>query len=360
MSRYRFEPTAHIDPEALQHNLRVAANTVPGGKVMAVIKANGYGHGMLRAARALDAADAFAVARISEGVELRKAGVSHPVLILAGCHDADELAAAAEHDLQLVVHHRGQLKLLDSAEIDRQLVCWLKVDTGMNRLGFRGAEAMTACTELRACPSVRGNPLLMTHLANADDLDDDYTRIQLQRFQTVRDQMSGECSIANSAGILGWPASHAQWQRPGIMLYGASPLAGHTASELNLKPAMTFSASLIAIKHIRAGEPVGYGGTWHAPEDMPIGVLAVGYGDGYPRGLPAGTPVLLNGKRAPLIGRVSMDTCTLDLRENPEARVGDVAVLWGKGLPADEIAHAAGTIAYDLFCGVTGRVRFNT
>ena len=283
MSAFRFEPTAHIDSEALRHNLRLAANAVPGGKVMAVIKANGYGHGMLRAARALDAAHAFAVARTGEGVELREAGVTHPLLVLAGCHDAEELAAAAKHDLQLVVHQRGQLELLNSARLNRQLVCWLKVDTGMNRLGFDAAEATIVYEELQACSNVLGEPLLMTHLANADDLDDNYTRVQLQRFQPLREQLAVDCSIANSAGILGWPASHAGWQRPGIMLYGGSPLAGRTASELNLKPVMTFSAGLIAIKHVKAGEPVGYGGIWRAPEDMRVGVLAVGYGDGYPR-----------------------------------------------------------------------------
>ena len=360
MSQRGFEPTARIDLDALRHNLRVAAEAAPAGKVMAVIKANGYGHGMIRVARALAAADAFAVARVGEGVELREAGVTHPVLVLAGCHDADELAAATRHDLQLVVQQQRQVDLLNSVELDRPLRCWLKVDTGMNRLGFGAEQAAAAYRDLQACTNVHGNPPVMTHLANADDLDDDYTLTQLQRFQNVRDQLRADISIANSAGILGWPGSHARWQRPGIMLYGASPLLGRTATELNLKPVMTFSTRLIAVRQIKAGEPVGYGGIWRAPEDMPIGVLAVGYGDGYPREMPAGTPVLLNGKRVPLVGRVSMDTSTLDLRGMPEARVGDPAVLWGEGLPADEIAKAAGTIAYTLFCGITDRVRFTT
>ena len=360
MSPQGFEPRAHIDLDALRHNLRVAAAAAPDGKVMAVIKASGYGHGMQRVASALAAADAFAVARVGEGVALREAGVTHPLLVLAGCHDADELAAAAAHDLQLVVQQRGQVDLLNSAELGRQLRCWLKVDTGMNRLGFCAGQAAGAFRDLQACTNVHGDPALMTHLANADDLDDDYTLTQLQRFQDITRQLPGDISIANSAGILGWPGSHAHWQRPGIMLYGASPLTGRKASELNLKPVMTFSARLIAIRQVKAGEPVGYGGIWRAPEDMPVGVLAVGYGDGYPREMPAGTPVLMNGKRVPLVGRVSMDTSTLDLRGIPEARVGDTAVLWGEGLPADEIAGAAGTIAYTLFCGITARVRFTT
>lgn len=360
MSPAGFEPRALINLDALRHNLRVAAAAVPGGKVMAVIKADGYGHGMQRVAGAMAAADAFAVARVGEGVELREAGVTHPLLVLAGCHDAEELAAAAEHDLQMVVQQQGQVDLLNSVELDRPLRCWLKVDTGMNRLGFCAEQAVGAYKRLQACSSVHADPPLMTHLANADDLDDDYTLTQLQRFQDVRDQLPGDISIANSAGILGWPGSHAHWQRPGIMLYGASPLIGRTASELNLKPVMTFSARLIAIRQVKAGEPVGYGGIWRAPEDMPVGVLAVGYGDGYPREMPAGTPVLLNGKRVPLVGRVSMDTSTLDLRGIAEARVGDSAVLWGEGLPADEIAGAAGSIAYTLFCGITARVKFTT
>jgi alanine racemase len=355
-----FEPTAHIDLEALRHNLQVAARAAPAGNVMAVIKANGYGHGMVRVARAMEAADAFAVARVGEGVELREAGVTHPVLVLAGCHDADELAAAVAHDLQLVVQQQGQLDLLNAIELDKQLRCWMKVDTGMNRLGFDAKQAFAAFVGLQACTNVQGSPTLMTHLANADDLDDDYTLTQLRGFQVICEQFPVDCSVANSAGILGWPGTHADWQRPGIMLYGASPLSGLTATQLNLRPAMTFSARLIAVKHIKAGDPVGYGGIWRAPEDMPIGVLAVGYGDGYPREMPAGTPVLLNGKRAPLVGRVSMDTCALDLRGMSEARVGDLAVLWGEGLPADEIAQAAGTIAYTLFCGITARVRFTT
>lgn len=324
---------------------------------MPVIKANGYGHGMLRAAGALNTADAFAVARVGEAVQLREAGVSKPLLVLAGCHDRDELAIAARHNLQIVIQRQGQIELLNSAKLASPLQCWLKSDTGMNRLGFRPEQTVIAYRELQASPNARPNPLLMTHLANADNLNDPYTQTQLNGFHAINQELSAVASIANSAGILGWPDSHAQWQRPGIMLYGSSPLSGHTAAELGLLPVMTFSARLIAVKHLKAGDPVGYGGIWQAPEDMPIGVLAVGYGDGYPREMPAATPVLLNGERVSLVGRVSMDTCTVDLRGMPQAGVGDRAVLWGEGLPADEIALAAGTIAYTLFCGITARVK---
>lgn len=360
MSHTGFEPTAHINLDALKHNLAVVRKAAPAGKVMAVIKANGYGHGMIRVARALETADAFAVARVGEGVELREAGVSHPLLVLSGCHDAAELALAVRHDLQIVVQQQQQVNMLNAMELDKALSCWLKLDTGMNRLGLDSEQLASAFRALQDCANVQGKPLLMTHLANADNLEDDYTQTQLQRFNAACDQLATEYSAANSAGILGWPDSHTHWQRPGIMLYGASPLLGRTATELGLKPVMTLTARLIAIKHLKAGEPVGYGGIWRAPEDMPIGVLAVGYGDGYPREMPAGTPVLLNGKRVPLVGRVSMDTCTLDLRGMTEARTGDAGILWGEGLAADEIAQAAGTIAYTLFCGITARVRFST
>ncbi len=324
---------------------------------MAVIKANGYGHGMLRVAAALRTADAFAVARVSEALQLREAGVTKPLLVLAGCHDQQELEIAARHDLENVIQQQGQLGLLKSAKLDKPLNCWLKLDTGMNRLGFRPEQAVAAYRELQSNANAQENPVLMTHLANADDLNDPYTQTQLSVFHGINQELSAVASIANSAGMLGWPGSHAQWQRPGIMLYGSSPLKEHTAEQLDLQPVMTFSARLIAIKHIQAGDPVGYGGIWRAPEDMPIGVLAVGYGDGYPREMPAATPVLLNGKRVPLVGRVSMDTCTVDLRGMSHARVGDQAVLWGEGLPADEIAQTLGTIAYSLFCGITARVQ---
>ena len=349
-----FVPTVRIDLDALRHNLQVARNAAPGSKVMAVIKADAYGHGLTRVAGALRDADALAVARMGEAVALDEAGI----VVLGGFMDAQELLEASHRGFELVVHQPEQLQLLQEARLPKPVRCWLKVDTGMNRLGFSPAQAVPAFDVLQELSNIAGSPRLMTHLANADVSDDPFTVEQLQRFTPLATQYGGETSIANSAGILGWPESHGDWLRPGIMLYGASPFVDGKASDHDLKPVMTFSARLIAVKQLKAGERVGYGGTWTCPEDLPLGVVGVGYGDGYPRELPSGTPVLVKGKRVPLVGRVSMDMITLDLRQLPDARVGDPVVLWGDGLPAEEIAQAAGTIPYTLFCGITSRVRF--
>ncbi len=354
-----FVPTARIDLDALRHNLGVARAAAAGRRVMAVIKANAYGHGLQRVCGALASADALAVARVGEGLALRQAGCHGEIVVLEGCFDEQELHAAARSGLQLVVHHPEQLALLRVAQPDRPVHCWLKVDTGMHRLGFAPEAAVRAYAALAELAAVAERPRLMTHLANADDLDDPFTTEQLRRFQPLVARYGVATSVANSAGILGWPGCHGDWVRPGLMLYGASPLLGGRAAAHGLLPVMTFSARLIAINRLRAGDPVGYGGSWHCPEDMPIGVVGVGYGDGYPRAVPPGTPVLVKGQRAPVVGRVSMDMLTVDLRGIGTPRVGDPVTLWGAGLPAEEIAAAAGTIPYTLFCGITARVDFS-
>ncbi len=346
-------PWIDIDLEALRHNLAVVSRYAPDSRVAAVIKANAYGHGILPTAKALQEADAFAVARVEEALQLREAGVEKTLLVLAGAHDAAELRQASASGLELVVHHASQIALLAETALSNPVNVWLKLDTGMNRLGFNPSQAEELLSRLGELSSVSGVAGVMTHLANADDLGDDFTRLQLQRFAAATTELGVSRSIANSAGILAWPDSHADWVRPGIMLYGASPFAAPVDA---LRPVMTFGSRLISIKTIEAGEPVGYGGIWQAPESMPIGVVAAGYGDGYPREMPGGAPVLLNGRRVPLIGRVSMDTLMLDLRSQPQAQVGDQVILWGEGLPAEEIAAAAGTIPYTLFCGITDRV----
>jgi len=323
---------------------------------MAAVKANAYGHGLVRVARALDA-DAFAVAAIEEALILREAGIDRPILLLEGVFEAAELPLCARHGLEIVVHHPEQARLLESARLERPVRVWLKIDSGMHRLGLDPERAPAAFQLLRACPAVAPAVRLMSHLARADERDCAYTRQQLHTFETATAGLPGERSLANSAGILGWPQTHFDWVRPGIMLYGASPFADSLASDEDLRPVMTFHTRLIAINRLRRGEPIGYGGTWTCPEEMDVGVAAVGYGDGYPRHAPSGTPVLLDGRAAALIGRVSMDMITLDLRQHPEARIGDPVVLWGEGLPVEHIARAAGTISYALLCGVTARVR---
>ncbi|HHH36024.1 MAG TPA: alanine racemase [Gammaproteobacteria bacterium] len=346
-------PWIEIDPRALKHNLGVVRRHAPGTKVMAVIKANAYGHGVLPVAQALSGADSLAVARVDEGLALRAAGVDKPLLVLAGAHDAEELKAAAAAGLELVVHHVFQIALLKEASLAAPVAVWLKVDTGMNRLGVAPAEATGLLQELKELASVAAVRGCLTHLANADDLGDDFTRVQLRRFHDAVAHAGLPLSMANSAGILGWPESHGDWVRPGIMLYGASPFA---APVEELEPVMSFHARLVSVKTVRAGEAVGYGASWTAPEDMPLGVVAAGYADGYPREIPSGTPVLVNGRILPLVGRVSMDTLMVDLREQPQARPGDPVLLWGRGLPVETIAAAAGTIPYTLFCSIGGRV----
>jgi alanine racemase len=354
-----FVPTARIDLDALRHNLGVARAAAPGRQVMAVIKADAYGHGLVRVANALGEADAVAVARINEAVELYDAGCQSSIVLLEGCQDVQELAEAAARDCVLVVHHRKQLELLRGARPSRPLTCWLKVDTGMHRLGFTPEQAVAAFEELAALDSVRGRPGLMTHLANADDRLDLTTEQQLARFRPIAERFAVPTSIANSAGILGWSDSHGDWVRPGLMLYGASPFLDDQGGEHALRPVMTLSARLIAVNRLQAGDPVGYGGSWRCPRDMAVGVVGIGYGDGYPREIAENTPVLINGRQTQIVARVSMDMVTVDLSALPEAQVGDEVTLWGEGLPAERIAQAAGTIPYTLFCGITSRVRYN-
>jgi alanine racemase len=351
-------PKAFIDLSALEHNLLRVRQAAPTSRVMVMLKANAYGHGTLAVANALKDADAMAVARVGEGIKLRQAGISTPIVILEGCFDADELLLAAENRLELVIHEPGQLTILQQHTISRPVRCWLKVDTGMHRLGFSVSRAMDAYNALRECESVADDVCIMTHLSNADDPEDPATDQQISSIRPLMEETGAACSVANSGGILNWPDSQLDWVRPGIMLYGSSPFNGRTGKDDGLLPVMTLQSNLIAINNCSKGDGVGYGRTWICPEDMPVGVVAIGYGDGYPRHALIGTPVLVNSVSVPLIGRVSMDMITVDLRTHPQAATGDQVTLWGKGLPAEIIAQHAGTISYDLFCGVTNRVEF--
>lgn len=344
-----------IDLGALRHNLAVARRAAPNSRIMAAVKANGYGHGLVRVARALAEADAFGVAALSEALELRQADIAQPIVLLEGFFHADELEPIAQNDLEVVLHHLPQLEALERF-CSAPITVWVKIDTGMHRLGFAPEQVAQVRERLLALGErvrLRG---FMSHFANADDRNDPTTLRQLERFEQATAPYAGERAIANSAGLMGWPQSHADWVRPGIMLYGASPFLGRTGAQEGLRPVMTLRSELIAVNPLKAGDAVGYGGSWVCPEPMKVGVVAIGYGDGYPRHVPTGTPVLLNGKRVPLVGRVSMDMITVDLRTQPEARVGDPVVLWGEGLPVEEITESAGTISYDLLCRITRRV----
>ena len=355
---------ALINLQALSHNYQRVRQSAPDSRIVAVIKANGYGHGMIRVAKVLDQADAFAVASLDEALGLRRAGIRQPLLLLSGIGDQEELELSCQHDLSLVVHCEDQLQMLETMPTASPRPVWLKIDTGMHRLGFRPELAASCFTRLRGCRSSVKSIMLMTHLANADVRSDDTTSRQAETFYAAVQGLDADHSMANSAGILGWPQTHfhdhPSWVRPGIMLYGVSPFHDSTAVDQDLRPVMTLRSRLLAINACRKGDAIGYGGTWVCPEDMPVGVVAIGYGDGYPRHARAGTPVLVEDRRVPLIGRVSMDMIAVDLRHHARARPGAQVVLWGDGLPIEDVARDAGTIAYELLCHVSPRVNHVT
>ena len=337
-----------IDAEALRHNLQRVKTFSPDSKVIAVIKANAYGHGVQATASALSEADAFALATPNEAISLRQSGISKPLIVLQGFSSIEELRALANLDIQVVVHQSSQIDLLEQCS-DIQLDVWLKVDTGMHRLGVPIEEVASSCHRLKACDSV-GEIRLMSHFANADDLDHPMNAEQLLAFTNAFELSSlDEASMANSAALIALPESHMQWVRPGIMLYGSSPLKDKTADALDLKPVMQFESKLIAVKNLKQGDMVGYGSAWQCPEDMKVGVVAAGYADGYPRHAESGTPVWVNNVLCPLLGRVSMDSVCVDLR-GVEAETDDRVVLWGKELSVDVVAEHASTISYELLC----------
>jgi alanine racemase len=345
--------TATIDLAAVRHNLARVRELAPRSRVVAVVKANGYGHGAARLVPALAAAEMLGVACLEEALTLRAAGARQPALLMEGAFEPAELATCAAEGFEVVVHHAEQVRMLERARPTRPLVAWLKVDTGMHRLGVAPSEARRLHARLSACRSV-ARVRLMTHFASADLPEPRPTEAQLACLAAL--DLPGERSLANSAGVVAWPQAHAEWVRPGIMLYGVSPLPGLTGAAHGLRPAMTLATRLIALRDIPAGDSVGYAGAWTARRPTRVGTAAIGYGDGYPRHAPSGTPVLINGREVPLIGRVSMDMITVDLTDQPDAAVGDPVILWGDGLPAERVAEAAGTIAYELLCRVTARV----
>lgn len=351
--------TATVDLSAVRHNLSRVRALAPTSKVMAAIKADGYGHGAVPVAQALAAAgvDAFAVACLEEAVALRDAGVTTRIALLEGVLSRDEAVEAATLGLEIVIHDRWQLDLLASLPIETGLAVWFKLDSGMHRLGFPLTEARSLSEALLAHPNWQLQGWI-THLACADDLASPMTRTQIAAFESAMQGIPGERSIGNSAGLIAWPQARVEWVRPGLMLYGASPMPGQTAAALGLKPAMHVASRLIAVHEVSAGESIGYGATFVCPEAMRVGVVAVGYADGVHRILPTGAPVLIHDTRVPIIGRVSMDMITVDLRMLPRAAVGDPVTLWGAGLPVEEVATWAGTLAYELLCGLTNRVHY--
>lgn len=347
---------AVIDTRALQHNLSVIRERARRARIMAVVKANAYGHGLVPTALALAGADAFAVARLEEGLALRAAGITQPIVLLEGVFTAEQLLEAARHGFDLVVHDALQIELLEEMTGVHRFVLWIKIDTGMNRLGFPPRDFVAALGRVQRLKPTPLEVRLLTHLACADERDNRMTNAQVACFRQATQGLDYAVSIANSAGIFGDAQLGCDWVRPGLALYGASPFADASAAELGLEPVMSLQTSVIAMRRLARGETVGYGGAWTAPRDSAIAIVAAGYGDGLTRGLPGGTPVLIGGQRAPIVGRVSMDMIAADVSGLSEVHVGTPAVLWGPGLPVEEVARHAGTIPYELLCGVSQRV----
>ncbi len=344
---------AHINLSALENNLRVARRAAPSARIMAVIKADGYGHGLLRVAEALSAADGFALLDIQDAIQLREAGFRQTLLLLEGAFSAEDMAFIAQYDLACVIHSGWQISLLDAYPGREKLDIWLKVNSGMNRLGFAPQQAVPAMEQLRRHRAVR-DITLMTHFANADEPRG--IAEPLARFNDFAAPYRVPRSLANSAALLRYPETHGDWVRPGLMLYGASPFVETRAQQLGLQAAMTLHSRIIAVQELRAGDEIGYGALFRAERAMRVGIVACGYADGYPRPAPGGTPLLVEGQMTQTLGRVSMDMLYADLSQLPQADVGSTVTLWGEGLPIEEVARAAGTISYELMCALTARV----
>jgi alanine racemase len=352
---------ATISSGALTHNLMVAKAYAGGAKVWAVLKANAYGHGLERAARAFQAADGFAVLDFQEAARLRLAGVAKPILMLEGFFKPEDVALLHKYSLTPVIHNPEQVEMLRTAALPGEIEVYLKINTGMNRLGFTVDSLRAAYNALRMHPQVKAITV-MTHFADADGEAGIEAQLAWlnELIQPIEGLSQAPRSLANSAALIRYPQARGDWVRPGIMLYGGSPFgttsADRTGQRLDLKPAMTLGAELIATQHLQPGERIGYGFAYEAVGEMTIGVVACGYADGYPRHAPTGTPVLVNGKRTRTVGRISMDMLCVDLSDIPQAYIGTPVTLWGEGLPADEVAAAAGTVSYELFCALAPRV----
>ena len=348
---------AFLSRAAIAGNIDVVRRTAPGSRVWAVLKADGYGHGLERLVAAdspaLAGADGIAILEMQTAALLRARGWRGPILLLEGCFDPADLDAALGLDVTVTVHHDEQVAMLEAARPTAPVDVYLKMNSGMNRLGFAPARYRAAHERLRAIDAV-GTITLTTHFANADRPEGVVE--QMAAFERGAAGLAGPRSLANSAAILAHPDTHRDWVRPGVMLYGASPFATRTAAEFGLRPAMRLASELIAVQHLQAGDAVGYGHRYSAEREMRVGIVACGYADGYPRVAPNGTPVVVDGVRTRLVGRVSMDMLTVDLTPLPQATVGSAVELWGDRLPVDEVAQAAGTVGYELLCALAPRV----
>lgn len=350
---------AHIDLEALHHNLREIKTVSPKSNILAMVKCDAYGHGAVEVAKSLELeVGAFGVMFLKEALQLRVAGIKKPIVILTGFFDAEELSAIDKLGFACMIHNFTQIEILEKANLARPLATWFKIDTGMHRLGFQPHQVQEAYQRLMQNKMVEKPLRLVTHFSDSNNIKNNKTAEQIACFEEAVADLEGEWCMANSSAILSWPKSHVHWIRPGITLYGASPFDDKNGLELNLKPAMTLSSRIITIHDLEKGATIGYGSTFRCPEKMSVGTVSIGYGDGYPRNTKSGTPILVNGIRTQLIGRVAMDMIGVDLRPIPNAKIGATVILWGRGLPVEEIAANAGECPYELFCRLTRRVHY--
>ncbi|CAK1546279.1 unnamed protein product [Leptosia nina] len=350
--------TAFINRSALRYNLKRIQEFAPNCRLVAVIKANGYGHGIVNVAYELNDATAFAVARLSEAQVLRKAGIAKQIILLEGFFGASELLIVEANDFEVTVHNEEQLRALEEIPLSRSVKVWMKLDTGMHRLGVRIEDANEFYLRLSQCKNVSQPVNISSHFSSADEDNGVTTETQIARFLDFAASKPGEKSIAASCGILFWPQAYLDCVRPGLLLYGVSPKCGTRVENYGFQPVMTLKSCLIAVRKHKANEPVGYSGTWTSKRDTYLGVIAFGYGDGYPRCAPSGTPVVINGRRVPIVGRVSMDMITIDLGPHCCDKVGDDVILWGDGLPLEDIADVTGSSAYELLTKLTSRITY--
>lgn len=352
-----YAPFVEINMNALRHNFQQVKTYAPHSKVLVMLKANAYGHGSIVCAQALPEADAFGVARIDEAIALRQADITQPIVLMGGVATLEELDIAHNYNLDFIVHHPDQINLLTQYKTDHQFSVWMKIDTGLKRLGFEPEQAPAVYQLLKQHPRVKQPFKVMSHFIAPEKLEQTFTKEQFALFETITADWPEEKSLAKSAAVMTAPQTHLDWVRPGIMLYGISPFIDKKGADLGLQPVMSMKSQIIRINHCKQGDNLGYGGTWRCSQAMPIGIVAAGYADGYPRHIQDNAPVIVNGKRCAVVGRVAMDLMMIDLSEAPDSKPGDTVLLWGGELPVEQVALAAGTIPYTLTTAVSSRVK---
>lgn len=343
--------TVELDLAALRHNVKRIRNIAPQSKILAMVKANAYGHGLISIAKALTDAEGFGVSCSEEALYLRQAGIKQRIVLMEGLFSKDEIPLLTDYELDTVIHDRNQLSLLSEHPLPHTINVWLKINTGMNRLGFSPHDFAAVLQKLNHCPWLN-IVCVMTHFASADKSENTSTKCQIKLFEQTIKEYKFPTSLANSAAILAYPRAHADWVRPGLMLYGVSPFPDSSGAQHALKPVMTLKSKIISIHQLESGDRVGYGGAWMAPKPLRVGVVAIGYGDGYPHRAESGTPILVNNKLSELIGQVSMDMLTVNLSTQLDAKIGDPVVLWGTGLPLEQVAESTSSFRFELLCGI--------